>query len=55
MNTFIMKCPVCGYECETGEMLPLQIMELNDMTIDCGNCGKEMKITKETFTPCTQQ
>ena len=55
MNRYIMKCPHCGYECETGEMLPLEIMELNDMLIDCGNCGKEMKITKETFTPCSQQ
>lgn len=44
-----MKCPYCGFECETGEMLPLEIMELNNMVIDCGNCGKEIKITKETF------
>jgi len=49
MNRFIMKCPYCGFECETGEMLPLEIMELNNMTIDCGNCGNEIKITKETF------
>ena len=49
MNRFVMKCPYCGFECETGEMLPLEIMELNNMTIDCGNCGKEMRITKETF------
>ena len=55
MNRFIMKCPYCGFVSETGEMLPLKIMELNNMTIDCGKCGKEIKITKETFTPCNQQ
>ena len=54
MNRFIMKCPYCGFECETGEMLPLEIMELNNMVIDCGNCGKEIKITKETFKESDQ-
>lgn len=52
MSKCIIKCPYCGFESKTGEMpLPLEIMLLNNMTIDCGNCGREIKFTEKTLFP----
>ena len=51
MNTFITKCPFCGSTGKTGEMLPLEIMELNNLKMQCGMCDEMIPITKETFIP----
>ena len=52
MNRFTMECPYWGYECKTSEILLLLMMEYNEMMIDCNTCGKEFRITKDTFTLC---
>jgi len=55
MFEYIERCPHCGYKAKSWMPLPLEIMELNNMSADCGNCGKEFQISKKTFIPCSQQ
>ena len=53
MYKYIETCPHCGYQANSQMPLPLEIMVLNNMSVDCGKCGKEFQITKETFSPYT--
>lgn len=55
MYKYLETCPHCGFQANSQMPLPLEIMELNSMSVDCGKCGKEYQITKETFSLCNQQ
>ena len=55
MNCFSIKCPYCGFEFITGELLPLHIMELNHLSIECGKCGEDIIPSSKNATLRIQQ
>ena len=55
MNCFSIKCPHCGFEFITGGSIPLHIMELNHLSIECGKCGEDIIPSSKNATLRIQQ